>query len=270
MPTLQEYCFEHIDAIRAYNQVDMAWDKYNRIPYLEIPHFAEAVAQIPQDISRAHIIDAFINEDYYLGFIMAMMWGNIGRRPQQRGNFTTTHAYQALNTNPVVIAARLGHIKQLIADDNIETAYTRIDRQYRISGVGESFFTKLLSFISESLEEPRNLLIYDRWTKLIHVHLMLDNDLKPNLYYSNNKIRSIALPNGASTDAGQEFSAYSNYCMLMSSLATELSTENNPISPFQLEGFLFGKPLTTALNKNNNNPRFWYRNNFRDQYLHLF
>ena len=153
MPTLQEYCFENMAALRAYNQAEMSWEKYEKMPYLEIPHFAEALVQIPQDISRCHIIDAFVNEDYYLGFIMAMMWGNIGTRPQIPGNFTTTHAYQAFNMNPEVIADRFGEIRQLIADDEIETAYTLIDRQYRIKGVGESFFTKLLSFFSESLDK---------------------------------------------------------------------------------------------------------------------
>jgi hypothetical protein len=37
MPTLQDYCIEHLDALRANNQANMHWGQYNVAPFNHIP-----------------------------------------------------------------------------------------------------------------------------------------------------------------------------------------------------------------------------------------
>jgi hypothetical protein len=261
MPTLQDYCNEHIDALRAYNQANMQWGQYNVAPFNQIHQFAAVLGHIPPAISRGNIIQTFMDENYYLGFVMAMMWGNIRK----------TRAYQAFSSNPDIIDHVLRQVKDLIIAGQYEEAYNGfLGGQFHINGVGESFFTKILCFLSQSLDEPQNLLIYDRWTRLVHLHLMLDNNVNPNVFYTNNKIIKIATVGGVYADDDQRYNAYHHYCNSMAQLADALSNENHPISPFKLEAYLFGKSLKLVVNKNNHNPRFWYKNNFIHQYLPRF
>jgi len=261
MPTLHEYCFERIDALLAYNQANMNWGQYNVAPFKQIPHFDAVLKQIPSEISRGDIIQTFMNENYYLGFVMAMMWGNIRK----------TRAYQAFSSNPEIIDHVLRQVKDLIIAGQYEEAYNGLlGGQFQINGVGESFFTKILCFLSQSLTEPQNLLIYDRWTRLVHLYLMLDNNVNPNIFYTNKKIIKIATVGGVYADDDQRYNAYHHYCNSMAQLADALSNENHPISPFKLEAYLFGKDLRLIVNRNNYNPRFWYKNNFTEEYLPLF
>jgi len=270
MPTLQDYCNEHIDALLAYNQANMAWDEYNDEPFIEIPHFAELLDHnIPDTISRGHIIQAFTDENYYLGFVMAMMWGKIDKRRNQiPGNIRTTRAYQAFSSNPEIIDHVLRQVKDLIIAGQYEEAYNGLlGGQFQINGVGESFFTKILCFLSQSLDEPQNLLIYDRWTRLVHLHLMLDNNVNPNGFYTNNKIIKIATVGGVYANNNQRYNAYHHYCNSMAQLAEGILNENDPISPFKLEAYLFGQDIDVDIN---NNPRYWYKNNFTEEYLPQF
>jgi hypothetical protein len=53
----------------------------------------------------------------------------------------------------------------------------------------------------------------------------------------------------------------------MVQLADGLLNENDPISPFKLEAYLFGQDIDVDIN---NNPRYWYKNNFTEEYLPQF
>lgn len=261
MPPILQYCTENIEALRAYNQANMQWGQYNKDPFKQIPQFAAVLRHIPPAISRGNIIQTFKDDEYYKGFVMAMMWGNIRK----------TRAYQAFSSNPEIIDRVLRKVKDLIIAGQYEEAYNGLlGGQFQINGVGESFFTKILCFLSQSLTEPQNLLIYDRWTRLVHLHLMLDNNVNPNVFYTNKKIIKIATVGGVYADDDQRYNAYHHYCNSMAQLAHDLANENHPISPFKLEAYLFGKDLRLIVNRNNHNPRFWYKNNFTEEYLPQF
>lgn len=258
MPPILQYCTENIEALRAYNQANMQWGQYNKDPFKQIPQFAAVLRHIPPAISRGNIIQTFKDDEYYKGFVMAMMWGNIRK----------TRAYQAFSSNPEYIDNALRHVKDLIIAGQYEEAYNGLlGGQFQINGVGESFFTKILCFLSQSLDEPQNLLIYDRWTRLVHLHLMLDNNVNPYGFYTNNKIIKIATVGGVYANNNQRYNAYHHYCNSMAQLADGLLNENDPISPFKLEAYLFGQDIDVDIN---NNPRYWYKNNFTEEYLPQF
>jgi hypothetical protein len=215
-----------------------------------------------------------MDENYYLGFVMAMMWGGILMQPKKghKGVKTTSNAYQAFNMHHNTIAHYLSQVKHLIDIGQSKVAYNGLlpGGKFKINGVNESFFTKILCFLSQSLDEPRNLLIYDKWTRLVHLHLMLDNHHDPNEFYTDNEIQDIANAKVVYANNNQRYPAYHHYCHSMNQLADALSDEDHPISPFKLEAFLFGRSLKPGVNKNKHNPRYWYKKNFQDNYLPLF
>ena len=101
----------------------------------------------------------------------------------------------------------------------------------------------------------------------MHLHLMLDNNVNPNVFYTNNKIIKIATVGGVYANNNQRYNAYHHYCNSMVQLADGLLNENDPISPFKLEAYLFGQDIDVDIN---NNPRYWCKNNFTEEYLPQF
>lgn len=277
--TILEYCIHNLDAIVGYQQGDFTWVKYNQNPLNEIPSFNQILNQIPEAINREHIIQEFGNGNFYKGFIMAMMWGQIGNRPREEGAKKTTDAYKAFSSSPEAVDSRLRVIRDKIANEEFEEAYNLLAGQLKFDGIDVSFFTKLLSFISETFNPPKNLLIYDSRTKLIHIHLMLDNELDPTQFYRQADLRRIcqAKANGSYetkmiyTYPGMGSNSYMSYNNLICQLSDDiLRMRNVAISPFDLEGYLFGWKLHGKQNIVPANPRFWIQSNFVEFYLPQF
>lgn len=275
--TIFDYCIENIDRLKAFNQAPFSSISYRTIPFLEIEEFNNCIHEIPVLISRENIIEAYRNNEYYKAFLMSMMWGGISKRPSEAKNIRSSYAYIAFSTNRSIIEKRFSIIKEEIQRGNIETAYFLLQNEYRIPGIGVSFFTKLLSFISESIDEPQNILIYDKWTKLIHVTLLFDfnenekalgffgSDRLSKLYdlYKGKYYTNLIYP-----VSNNQFEAFSDYCEKMKLLAENISAStNNEISPFILESFLFGNQLRGNINRNDRNPRYWIQQHFANHYF---
>lgn len=193
MQTILDYCLEHISNIIVFDQKKFSWKKYEQAPLTDINHYQSCIADIPPSIGREDILNAFNNGNYYKGFVMAMLWGNIGLQPlrKNKGDKTTTSAYRAFSISEEEVSNRLTKINKKIANGDIKDAYGLLEKDLKFDGIDVSFFTKILAFLSEVNSPSRDLLIYDKWTKLIHVHLLLDNGKNPLQFYSKNSVRKL-------------------------------------------------------------------------------
>jgi hypothetical protein len=208
---------------------------------------------------------------------MAMMWGGIGLRPERKskGNKQKTSAYKAFSTNPEIVNRRIGEIHKNIANDEFQVAYKLLAGEKKFDGIDVSFFTKLLSFISETFNPSKNLLIYDKWTKLLHVHLIMDENLDPLSYFSKTELNKLwkiddrGIYNthliNTSKKGNRSYEAYSNYNLLMLRLSNQIfENQGLRIEPFKLESYLFGE--SKKHNKSANNPRVWIQHNYAEKY----
>jgi len=209
-----------------------------------------------------------------------MLWGQIGARPGSNKSKKTEILEKVINYNNKNINIIFeSSISNNILD--IERLYSRLEDvndDLKIPEVDVSYFTKILSFASESSQNEFKLLIFDKWTKLVHVHLCADNkDEKLEEYYSNNSISKLYSKNERENNPttkliyprkGCSFKTYFDYCEKMDSLAKILSNDSGKeITSFKLEAFLFGKNLKGKKNKTLNNPRYWIQQNFANSYL---
>lgn len=282
MKTILDYCIVKKGPLSKFKQDSFQWkNKYNKKPFIDIMDFNRIINDIPENIGREDIIKAFKDDKFYEGFIMSMMWGGISTQPSKgnKGNITTSYAYKAFSYSKNTINSNLSDIKKFIERGEIESAYKKLENEYRIPGVGTSYFTKILSFISESLEDSRNLLIYDKWTKLIHIHLLFDSDDKEKAYelFQKKHLESFCkktnnkyVTNLISAKNNKSWDAYSDYCNRITSLSNRLTERLKvDINPFHLESFLFGRSLKIINNRKDSNPRYWIQKNYVTNYLPL-
>lgn len=281
MNTVFDYCVNNLVDLINYDQKKFGWKKYKTSPIIEIMDYQNCINTIPKEIGREDILIEFKNGNFYKGYIMAMIWGNIGLQPSRnsKADKTTTSAYKAFSISPVEVENRLLEIKKNIEKNDIVTAYQLLKGKLKFDGIDVSFFTKFLSFISESLIESKDLLIYDKWTKLIHVNLLFDNNINPQIYYSENSINKLFQKNKngqyktnlISPKTEKEIDAYLSYNKLMLELSNQINDSKGvSITPFHLEGFLFGQALKGKSNKVESNPRYWVQQNFAKNYLPKF
>jgi 8-oxoguanine DNA glycosylase-like protein len=272
--TISNYCLTNIHTIQNNVQESFSWTKYDNPILRELSDYDELItnSEIPVFISRNDIINAFKNKEYYKAYILCMLWGGIGLQPKANthSDRRTTNAYLSFSLGDIVISEYLGNLDNLIANESYESAYKYLESgRYKIKGIGVSYFTKLLCFLDAS--HNQKLLIYDKWTKLIHILLMYDTGIDPMKFYTKvsiEKLYNLKKDNNPteliSTKQGQSFNAYINYCESMESLSQVLSNHNGKtIVPLDIEGFLFGKKLMGENKLSINNPRVWLRNKMK-------
>jgi len=276
MDTILKYCVDNVDSMINFSQKPFSWNRYKKQHFLEIQDFACCIKSIKNEISRNDIISAFKAKDFYKGYILAMMWGGIGTQPSIKGNNKTSSAFKAFSIPKVEVERRLNILFDCLKENNIEEAYLLLEGELKFDGIDVSFFTKILSFLSESLPVSKNLLIYDKWTKLIHVHLLFDNNENPQTYFSNNRLKKLFFKNKQGkfiTELINPFSskklpAYLNYCKMFDKLTIDVSNVLKiQITSFELESYLFGNELKGKKNKTFQNPRFWIQQNYSEKYL---
>jgi hypothetical protein len=276
MTTILEYSINNIDNITSYSQDSFSWEKYSTSPLIDIHDFQSCIAEIPIVIGRENILNTYREKKFYKAFVMTMLWGNIGTQPNRKskGDKRTTSAFKAFSTSKETVDFRIKLIQEKIDNGDIKTAYRYLKNDYKFPGIDISFFTKILSFLSEVSLNNQNLLIYDKWTKLIHIHILLDNNIDPLKFYTKRSISNL-YKKGTNdkyrteliqAKTGQDLNAYLNYINVMKDLTQAISLETNKtITPFQLESYLFGKSLKS--NRNLSNPRYWIQQNFACEYL---
>lgn len=201
--------------------------------------FAEVVKSLPKEMSREDVV-GFFREDLYKGFVAAIMWGGISRfRPDDiaRNNDRNT-------TLPKL--ERLYAILQNSESDieRIEDAISTLIRggENNFYGIGPSFFTKLLYFLTYDMDINTRPLIFDENMKPVHFALMPEAGQDPFFYYvpTGNKI------NFAEHTTFED--VYYPYCELMCEMARELGVDVR-----NLEAWSFGWPAN--INVKQPNPR---------------
>jgi hypothetical protein len=283
MNTLKKYCIENINSLIIHEQKSFCWKQnYNLESLLKIHGFSEIYTRIPDKINRLQIIDSIQKKKFYQAYAEILFWGLIGMRPGSNKSKRTEIAIKALS-HP---KNKIEDIFQTVYEgdkDKIKSVYKSLENggTNKISEVGVSYFTKVLAFASEASEEQFKLLIYDKWTKLVHVHLLLDCDQKDRLtlFYSPSTLSKLWFKKekakSYSTDiisnlSNKGFDSYMDYCVKMNALAKEIFDETKKeIKVFQLESFLFGHELRGIGKNIQNNPRYWIQQNYAKQYAPL-
>ena len=130
---------------------------------------------VKRNLSRTDVFKLFKN-DLYKGYVAAMLWGGINAtRPSVKGDKTgtTTQAYQAFNYSKDTILVKLRDVKSKIDNNRIHDAFESMlpRRENQINGVGISFFTKILYFMTSNNLGTRPL-IYDNWGRFMHIALL--------------------------------------------------------------------------------------------------
>lgn len=281
MKKIIDYCIDNIDRLSNYKQNGFAWRDFYRVEELsKIERFEKIESSIPDLINREHILNLIASGSYYQAFVEIMLWGQVGAKPGSNKSKKTEIAQKIFSYDLNKIEV-LFQITMNGEYSKIKNLFNSLERngELKIPEVDVSYFTKLLSFASEASNNDFKLLIYDKWTKLIHVHLLFDLDELSalqsyftktsllNLYSKSNKEKvastKLIFPRG-----GKTFEVYWDYCLRINELASQISTQTgNSISAFQLESFLFGHDLKGKKKKVNSNPRYWIQQNFAQQHF---
>lgn len=132
-----------------------------------------------ENLSRYNVFEYFKN-DLYKGYVAAMLWGGINAtRPSIKGDKTgtTTQAYHAFNYSKETILTKLSDVKTKIDNNQITNAFESMlpGRMNQIDGVGISFFTKIIYYMSSEKMDVRPL-IYDKWGRFMHVALLSEEE----------------------------------------------------------------------------------------------
>ena len=225
----------HIDDINNYVQPPIHWREgrfANPVAKAESTNgdFAEVVRSLPTELSREDVV-GFFREDLYMGFVATIMWGGISRfraddiaRNNDRN--TTLPKLERLN-------AILRNTETETDTESIEDAIFTLRKggENNFYGIGPSFFTKLLYFLTYDMDINTRPLIFDENMKPVHFALMPEAGQDPFFYYvpSGNKI------NFAEHTTFDD--VYYPYCELMCETAREVGVDVR-----NLEAWSFGWP----------------------------
>ncbi len=201
--------------------------------------FAEVVRSLPAELSREDVV-GFFREDLYKGFVATIMWGGISRFRAEG---------IARNNDRNTTMPKLERLVEMHRDaetdiERIENAIASLRRggENYLYGIGPSYFTKLLYFLSYDMDLNTRPLIYDENMKPVHFVLMPDIGQNPFYYY---------LPVGNKVIYAEDTKfedVYYDYCELMCETARKIGVDVK-----DLEAWAFGWPAN--INTQQPNPR---------------
>jgi hypothetical protein len=201
--------------------------------------FAEVVRSLPVELSREDVVGYF-REDLYKGFVATIMWGGISRFRAEG---------IARNNDRNTTMPKLERLVEMLRDaetdiERIENAIASLRRggENYLYGIGPSYFTKLLYFLSYDMDLNIRPLIYDENMKPVHFVLMPDVGQNPFYYY---------LPVGNKVIYAEDTKfedVYYDYCELMCKTARKIGVDVK-----DLEAWAFGWPAN--INTQQPNPR---------------
>jgi len=234
----------HINDINNYTQPSIHWREgrfANPVGKAEATNgdFAEVVRNLPAELSREDVVRLF-REDLYKGFVATIMWGGISRF-QAEGI--------ALNNDRNTTMPKLERLAALLHNsetdiERIEGAIASLKRggENYFYGIGPSYFTKLLYFLTFDMDLNNRPLIYDENMKPVHFALMPEAGRNPFFYY-------LPVDNTVTYAESTKFEdVYYDYCELMCETAREVGVDVR-----NLEAWVFGWPAN--INVQQPNPR---------------
>ena len=212
-----------------------------------------------KEIGRDFIFKLFKDGQMVIGFWVTLLWGNLSIKyinlAVKDEVETNTKAKLKAEKHPT-IEERLNNVAKLLSEKDIEGAFiSLLNGTKKIKGVGISFLTKLLYFISgkDYSGNPKPL-IYDRWTRGIDAVLISEGVLpiSENYYLSFGTRGGFNLPIFPKNES--PVSMYMNYLKRMSELAS--SFKDKSIGASDLEEYLFGESKLNSQKWNQENPRY--------------
>lgn len=178
-----EYLEQNTDRIRNLGEQDLgAWNaKYDSQVYYELESLNQLKDMFPDHIlNRERIVTLFRNQEYYHGFVAAMIWGYIGTQPKRghAGDFTTTNLYMALSHDRDAIVDSIIRCRKDFIQGQFTNPFNRFKTgEDKIPGVDHSFFTKIFFFLGQAMDEVlQKPLIFDKWTQNAFYALLLQCD----------------------------------------------------------------------------------------------
>ena len=241
---LYDFIKSHLNDINNFTQPAIQW-RAGRFATLVLKaegvggDFANVMTTLPNALTRNDVVACY-QEDLYKGFVATILWGGISRYQAEE----ISRRNDRQSTLP-----KLERIRQMLRDSKedisiIEDAVASMRRGKENSfyGVGPSFFTKLLYFLSFDLDLETRPLIYDENLKPVHFALMPECNQNPFYFY---------VPVGGKVIFA-EFTTFEDvyvpYCMALNETAKELGVDVT-----NLESWLFGWPVN--IKKEQPNPR---------------
>ncbi len=192
-------------------------------------------------INRTQVTEFFINEDYETGFFAAMIWGGISVGGVMGNNLIKLLEVPSSRLNDVIANA-----SKFIANNEFKSAYEYMETKGKgkLSGLGDSFFTKLFFFLAHGRQQQIVPPIFDKWTKLAYIALLKELNHVQEL---NQFVTSMNLPI-IRFRGSQRSTAFEDYVLKMNQWATDLNVDVST-----LETFVFGTDLRK--DRTNSNPR---------------
>ena len=281
MNTILNYCLENINRINSNAQSGFEWkNTYDQDNLSKIKNLEGFYNKIPNSITRVDIIHLINEKKYFEAYVELMLWGLIGVRPKTSKLKKTEIATKVFSEDKTKVISIFDEVIQELNKNNlskIEEIFVSLEPngKNKIDEVDISYFTKILAFASQGARERKlDLLIYDKWTKLIHIYLVLESN-DSAIWYSENSLNKLCVKtsngklqtNLIYTKAGQNWPAYLDYCKRLKNLSNQILIETNlQVSPMKLEEFLFGRSLNQKGSKSLSNPRFWIQQNFCENF----
>lgn len=241
---LIDFIKSHINDINNFTQPAIQW-RAGRFatPVLRAEgvggDFADVMATLPNALTRDDVVACY-REDLYKGFVATILWGGISWYQAQE--ISRRNDRQSSLPKLERIRQMLRESKEDVSIINDAVVSMRRGKENSFYGIGPSFFTKLLYFLSFDLDLETRPLIYDENMKPVHFALMPECEQNPFFYY---------VPMEGKLHFA-EFTSFEDvyvpYCMALCETANELGVDVT-----NLESWLFGWPVN--IKKEHPNPR---------------
>ncbi|GHA51768.1 hypothetical protein ACFFLZ_03085 [Photobacterium aphoticum] len=205
-------------------------------------------------IGREQVTEYFKNHEYYKGFFAAMIWGGVST-----GGVTGDNLSKLLDVTPERIDGIVLVVKRLLQQRLFSLAYDYMEREGKLKGLGDAYFTKLFFFISEADSLAIISPIFDKWTRLAYCALLIDEGDKQLAKQYISRVEGVDVK----LRSAMRSAAFNDYVLRMNRWAKECDVEVN-----QLESFIFG--TNRSKDKTSHNPRFYFESYVADRHAEVF
>lgn len=246
--TYLEYIESNVNAINSSNSPKYEWKTNKKQKPLQIikdaktkySDFAKIFDSVGNDDLTRDKVAEYYYDDLYKGFIATLLWGGYHKGRYNRGQDGAF--LKILSLDKTSIVESINNVKLLLQKLSLKEAFESM--QYNgdnhINGIGLSYMTKVLFFLSHNIDIKPKPLIYDSVAQKIHCAILID-ELKDGVkewYYMRNNVLCFKK---------SHYEMYVKYINDIDALATKYGI----ISSDKLEEALFGDNCR----KINENPR---------------
>ena len=200
-------------------------------------------------ISRTDVFELYKNEqDWSLALIATMAWGGI-----RKSNFKKLLNHISKNDRQIN-ELRL-RINNMINDDHFIGLYQLMDDDFKINGIGPSYFTKIFFFAGNKSNSKIKPIILDKWTMNAYCAILLENgdSEKAKAFFSDIRFNTNGMPGETSIKSGKLSSEiYDFFVRDINHWSMQLNT-----TPAKLEQFIFGNKLNQDSSPSNPRKELW-------------